>query len=547
MCQFIKLVGALNTYVCLLNGTMACQEVTRFDCVAHTNRLLVIQRIKVDMRSIFDKSVRAVQPDSLVKKAIHVVGNTLIAGDRQYKLNRNCYLIGFGKAVLGMACEAERILGSHLCSGIISVPEGIQEATKDNPSMQPTLDSVLNIIEGAKNNLPDQNAEQAARKIKQVIQNLSSSDLVIVLISGGGSALLPLPLPPVTLEEKCQMVKLLAAAGANIIELNCVRKRFSVLKGGGLAQVAYPAQVVALIMSDIVGDPVDLIASGPTVVNSDSPDAALNIIRKYSLLDKMPASIQADLSTTNNKNMTYEKEALHDSKTFSHVQNLLIGSNLKALMTAREAALSNNYNSVILSCGVEGLVTDVGRMYATLATAVCEDLCSKSAPDKIHEVFHCMKMQYNICDNAEKEMLCAVKNLKNKKGICLIAGGETTVIVKGNGLGGRNQELAMVFARYMNENSKLFPFLDQFHAVFLSAGTDGIDGPTYAAGAFGYMYQIIAATEQNMKPDEFENNNNSYNFYLKLNDGKDLIVVGHTGTNVMDVHILVIEPIENGF
>lgn len=535
-------MSALNN--CLPNGTMALQEVKRFDFVSRTNRLLVMQRIKVDMRSIFDKCVRAVQPDSLLKNAINVVGNTLIAGDREYKLNRNCYLIGFGKAVLGMACEAERILGSHLCSGIISVPEGIQEAMKKNPSMQPLTDSVLNIIEGAKNNLPDLNAEEAARKIKQMIQNLGSSDLVIVLISGGGSALLPLPLPPVTLEDKCQMVKLLAAAGANIIELNCVRKRFSVLKGGGLAHIAYPAQVVALIISDIVGDPVDLIASGPTVVNSDAPDAAHNIIRKYSLLDKMPASIQADLSSTNN--MTYEKESLHNSETFSHVQNLLIGSNMKALMAAREAALSNNYNSVILSCGVEGLITDVGRMYATLATAVCEDLCRKSVPDKIHEVFHCMKKQYNICDDAEEEVLCAVKNMINKKGICLIAGGETTVIVKGNGSGGRNQELAMVFARYMNENSKLFPFLEQFHAVLLSAGTDGIDGPTNAAGALGYMYQFIAAAEHNMKPDEYENNNDSYNFYLNLNDGEDLIVVGHTGTNVMDVHILVIEPTESG-
>lgn len=524
---------------------MAFQEVTRFDFVANTNRLPVIPRIKVGMQSIFDKCVRAVQPDSLLKNAIHVVGNILIAGDRQYKLNRNCYLIGFGKAVLGMACEAERILGNHLCSGIISVPEGIQEAMKKNPSMQLKSDSMLNIIEGAKNNLPDQSAEEAAKRIKQLIQNLGSSDLVIVLISGGGSALLPLPLPPVTLEEKCQMVKLLAASGANIIELNCVRKRFSLLKGGGLAQVAYPAQVVALIISDIVGDPVDLIASGPTVVNSDAPDAALNIIRKYSLLDKMPASIQAHLSTTNDKNMMYEKEALHNSETFSHVQNLLIGSNLKALMTAREAALSNNYNSVILSCGIEGLVTDVGRMYATLTAAVCEDLCRISASDKIHEVFCCMKQQYNVCDGAEEEVLCAVKDMKNKKGICLIAGGETTVIVKGNGLGGRNQELAMVFARHLNENSKLFPFLEQFHAVFLSAGTDGIDGPTDAAGAFGYVYQFSAATEQNIEPDEYENNNDSYNFYLKLNGGEDLIVVGHTGTNVMDVHILVVEPIEN--
>lgn len=524
---------------------MAFQEVCRFNFVVHGRRFPIIQRIKVDMRSLFDKSVRAVQPHNLLRNAIHVKGNTLVVNGTQYQLNNNVYLIGLGKAALGMACEAERIFGNHVCSGIISVPKGIQETMKNNSNMQPKSDSALEILEGAKNNLPDQNAEEAARRIKQLVQNLGSSDLLIALISGGGSSLLPLPLPTITLEEKCQVVKLLTAAGANIIELNSVRKKLSVLKGGGLAQLAYPAQVLAFIISDIVGDPLDLIASGPTVVNSDVPNAAVNIIRKYSLLDKVPASIQTCLSTTCS-NITYQHE-LNDSKMFSHVQNLLIGSNLTAVTAAAEAASNNNYNTVILSSGIEGLVADVGRMYATLATAICKILCNKSTPDEMHEVFRYMKQLYSICDNSEREVLCAVKSMKNKKGICLIAGGETTVIVKGDGLGGRNQELAMIFARHMNENSKSFPFLEQFHAVFLSAGTDGIDGPTDAAGAFGYREQFNAATEQNLKPDEYESNNDSYNFYLKLNGGEDLIVVGHTGTNVMDVHVLVIEPIENNW
>jgi glycerate kinase len=521
---------------------MAFKEVTRFKSAVHTTRFTVIQRIKVDMRSLYDKFVRSVQPDNLLKNTIKVKGNTLIVGDTQYQLNKNSYLIGFGKAVLGMAYEAEKILGNHLCSGIISVPEGIQETLK-NSNIQLKPDSMLKILEGAKNNLPDQNAEEAARRIKQLVQNLGSSDLLIVLISGGGSALLPLPLPPITLEEKCQLVKLLTAAGANIFELNCVRKKLSVLKGGGLAQLAYPAQVVALILSDIVGDPMDLIASGPTVVNTDAPDAALNIVRKYSLLDKVPASIQTCLSTISS-NTVYQSEVVNNSKMFSHVQNILIGSNLTALTTTAAVASSENYNTVILSSRTEGHVADVGRMYATLATAICKALCNKSSLE-IHEVFKCMKQLYIVCDSAEKEVLCAVENIKNKKGICLIAGGETTVIVKGNGLGGRNQELAMVFARLMNEYSQSFPFLEQFHAILLSAGSDGIDGPTDAAGAFGYKYQFNIAKEQNLKPDEYENNNDSYNFYLKLNGGEDLIVVGHTGTNVMDVHILVIEPVVN--
>lgn len=527
---------------------MAFQEVTRFTFATYCSKYSAIQRIKVDMQSIFDKAVRAVQPDNLLKNAIEIKENTLIVSDTKYQLKKNSYLVGFGKAVLGMARETEKMLGNHLCSGIISVPEGIQETMKKNLNMQAMPDSKLEILEGAKNNLPDQNAEEAARRIKQLVQNLSSNDILIVLLSGGGSALLPLPLSPITLEEKCQVVKLLAAAGANIIELNCVRKKLSVLKGGRLAQLAYPAKVVALILSDIVGDPLDLIASGPTVVDSDAPDAALSIIRKYSLLDKVPASIQTCLNTINN-NLICQNEALRDSKMFSHVQNLLIGSNLTAITAAAEAASNNNYNTIILSSGIEGLVADVGRMYAALATAICKALCNKYTPetitDEIHEVFLYMKQLYNVCDNAEKEVLYAVENMKNKKGICLIAGGETTVIVKGNGLGGRNQELAMVFARCMNENSKSFPFLEQFNAVLLSAGTDGIDGPTNAAGAFGYRHQFNAAKEQNLKPDEYENNNDSYNFYLKLNGGEDLIIVGHTGTNVMDVHVLVIKAIVN--
>ncbi|KDR23492.1 glycerate kinase [Zootermopsis nevadensis] len=525
---------------------MASQKVTGYKFLTYSSKYSAIRHIKFDMQSIFDKSLRLVQPDTLLKMAIEVKNDTLIVRDTHYQLNKNCHLIGFGKAVLGMACEAEKILGNHLCSGIISVPKGIREIMK-NPTMQPKPDSILEIIEGAKNNLPDQNAEEAARRIKHLVQNLGSNELLIILLSGGGSALLPLPVSPITLQEKCQVVKLLTAAGANIIELNCVRKKLSVLKGGRLAQLAYPAQVVALILSDIVGDPIDLIASGPTVVNSDAPDTALNIIRKYSLLDRVPVSIQMCLSTINTN--ICQNETLSDSRTFSHVQNLLIGSNLTAITAAAEAASNMNYNTIILSSGIEGLVTDVGRMYATLATVICKALWNTSTPkavcEEVHEVFHCMKQLYAICDNAEEKVLHAMKQMKNKKGICLIAGGETTVIVKGNGLGGRNQELAMVFARNMNENSKSFPYLDQFHAVLLSADTDGIDGPTNAAGAFGYKHQFHAAIEQDLKSDEYENNNDSYNYYLKLNGGEDLINVGHTGTNVMDMHILVIESIVN--
>ncbi|XP_069695442.1 glycerate kinase [Periplaneta americana] len=507
--------------------------VRRFSIMQHH-----VQQIKLDMQSYFEKSVSAVQPDSLIRNAITVKDNVLIVQDRQYPLRKNGYIIGFGKAVLGMARETERILGDNLCTGIISIPEGSQETMKNNANVHSILNSKVKILEGGRNNLPDKNSEEAARQIKKLVEGLNQNDLLIVLVSGGGSALLPLPLPPITLEEKCRAIKLLASAGANINELNSVRKKLSVLKGGGLARLAYPAQVISLILSDIVHDPLDLIASGPTVLNKDSPDIPLNILRKYSLLDKIPASIKQCLNSAHS--VQKGQVDLDNIEKNFNAQNVIIGSNLTAVSAVADAAIHSDYHSVIMSTEIEGLVTEVGKMYATVATSICSVLHGSQCD--LHAVFQSISRQFTIRNKAGEEVLYALHYMKAKKGICLVAGGETTVIVKGSGLGGRNQELAMVFARCMNENAESHPFLNQFHVVLLSAGTDGIDGPTDAAGAFGYGNQFKAASKQNLNPIEYENNNDSYNFYSELNEGEDLVVVGHTGTNVMDVHILVIEP-----
>lgn len=497
-----------------------------------------MQKIKFDLRNMFDASVKAVRPNHLLKKALIVNGTVLKAHNKKYLLNNNVYIVGFGKAVLSMAFEAEHIFEKHLVSGIVSVPEGILGIFKNNSDVQSVPNSILEIIEGAKNNLPDKNANETAHKIKNLVQNLNSNDLLIVLISGGGSALLPLPLPSITLEEKSFVIKLLATAGANINELNCVRKKLSVLKGGGLAEIAYPAQIISLILSDIVRNPLDLIASGPTVLNIDPPDAALKVVHKYSLFDKMPPSVQKCLNCSENQGVK-----LNDSKSFSHVQNVLIGSNLTAVSSLAEAASNMGYSSIVLSTSVEGNVLDIGKLYATLALSICKFLDDASENNnEINTVFQQMNQTFTVNENAEKELSMAIQN--GNKPLCVIAGGETTVVVKGTGKGGRNQELAMIFMKYIHENSKKYPLLEKFDVVLLSAGTDGIDGPTDAAGAFGYGQQYSSAKKQNINPFEYEKNNDSYNFYKLLNGGEDLIVTGHTGTNVMDVHILVINPVK---
>ncbi|KAJ9578723.1 hypothetical protein L9F63_005085 [Diploptera punctata] len=514
---------------------IACKKVTSLRSFSmYQNNM---QKIKLDLRNLFDSSVKAVQPDYLLKKSLLLDGNVLNVRDKKYILNNNVHIIGFGKAVLGMAYEAEKIFGEHLISGIISVPEGIMDTLKNSSNIQHVSNSVLKISEGAKNNLPDKNANETALKIKDLVKNLTSNDLLIVLISGGGSALLPLPLPSISIEEKSFIIKSLAAAGANINELNCIRKKLSVLKGGGLAEIAYPAQVVSLILSDIVDNPLDLIASGPTVLNNDSPDAALNIVNKYSLFEKMPLSVQKCLSFSN-----YNGEKSIGLKNFSHVQNVLIGSNLTAITSIAESANNMDYNSVILSTSVEGNVSDIGKLYATLACSVCKILHEdiKDNNNEINNIIQQIKQTFTVYENAENELHTALQNVN--KGLCIIAGGETTVIVKGTGKGGRNQELAMIFMKHMHDNSQKCPLLKKFDIVLLSAGTDGIDGPTDAAGAFGYGQQYISAKEQNINLFEYEKNNDSHNFYKKLNGGQDLIISGHTGTNVMDVHILVIKP-----
>ncbi|KAK5643223.1 hypothetical protein RI129_007068 [Pyrocoelia pectoralis] len=470
------------------------------------------------LKSIFLKSVSSVKPKELIRKNVKVQDNNLIVNKDIYNVKRPCYLVGFGKAAFDMASEMEEILGNNLKEGVVNVPVGVTKFAKS---------SRISFIEGAYNNLPDENAERGARLIKSLIEKLEVDDLLLVLISGGGSALLPLPKHPLKLMEKLNITASLAKRGANICELNSVRKRLSVLKGGGLGKLAYPTPVVCLIISDIVDDPITSIASGPTVPNLDDSQVAINVLKKYSLYQELPDHALRIL---------HETDTCKATETFPHVHNYVIGSNKIATNAALSQAVALGYQSFVLSTRVQGEVERISKIYAELARQVASLINSNKGERENWKLFlESFRTELNISEFTFNEIINF--NFNSSPGICLIFGGEPTVTVKGKGKGGRNQQLALSFSI---EISKLN--VHPANISFLSCGTDGMDGPTDAAGAFGTSNLVNDAYTQNVNPTQFLADNDSYGFYTKYRHGEYLIRTGHTGTNVMDIHVLIVSP-----
>ncbi|XP_076357489.1 glycerate kinase isoform X2 [Tachypleus tridentatus] len=486
--------------------------------------------MKSDAFKIFSAGVDAVMPKSFISKALKVDNERLIVQDCCYHIANNVYVVGFGKAVAGMARAVEDIIGNHLVEGVISIPEGTTDIMSQNGKrdLLPASDSKILVLEGARHNLPDKNSSAAADCIISLVKKLKATDILLVLISGGGSALFPAPVPPITLDEKIAVIKLLSIRGATIQEMNSVRKQLSVVKGGGLAAMAKSAQVVSLILSDIVGDPLDLIASGPTVRNTDDTSYPLEILKKYNIENEVSQSV---LGVLKKPRKLYEKDIYH-------VQNLLIGTNKQALEAARATAFQCNYYPCVLTTSLQGEAKIVGWAIAYLSV-----MCLELNNLKTIEESKVEKLCAALCVTKSSliELLTTLKACR--KGFCIICGGETTVKVTGQGKGGRNQEMALEYSLQSYYLSS--PRLSSSTSVLLSAGTDGIDGPTDAAGAFGYHELILKALEQGLDPGKYLLNNDSYGFYVKCNGGNDLIKIGHTGTNVMDIQVLLVRTVQD--
>lgn len=402
--------------------------------------------------------------------------------------------------------------------GILSVPVG---ALKTQPKPKSTK---IKVIEGASQNIPDENSLRAAIEIKTKALSLTNDDILLVLITGGGSALLSLPIAPITLEEKSMLIKQLSRAGATINELNTVRIAISQVKGGKLAAMAKNAHhIISLIISDVINDPLDLIASGPTVARQTPSTSPLEILEKFNLLDTLPHSIL---------NVIRKNEENQDIPPINNSDVFLIGNNRVAIEAAMDEARSFNLFPVFLSRQVQGNVVDVSQAFFELAVAVKHFSSSDEFRMRVTGIAKTLSAQSNFIND-----LVAALEATNGAGVCIISGGETTVTVSGDGRGGRNQELALRFTQLCLEanTSSLNDLL------FLSAGTDGIDGNNEAAGALGGS-RILPKSIDSATIQDYILRNDSFTCYRNLFNDRYQITIGHTGTNVMDLMILLIIP-----
>ncbi|CAL1548502.1 unnamed protein product [Lymnaea stagnalis] len=509
-----------------------------------------------EAREIFYHAVSSVLPQQMIWSKLHYNPNTLTltANGLEYKLNSNLYVVGFGKAVLGMARALEDCIGDQIVKGVISVPAGIQQALsqagKQDMLLMPS--TRINVIEGAANNLPDASAHQAALEITEIVKEVGQGDVLVVLVSGGGSALLPAPEPPVSLEDILCLTKLMSRSGASIMDLNTVRKHIDILKGGGLAELAYPAKVISLILSDVIGDPLDFIASGPTVPDSTTPQDVLDLFSKLSITESVPETIlkliQGKVEQTSVGPMSTNTKCARHLMDWSYVQNILVGTNKIACEASCIRSLDFGYLPYILSTELQGEAREVGKWFARLGHCLHIYFQSQNEEELI-KLKALENSLLTLCIAKEKvdeivQLATSVK-MSRKQGICLVAGGETTVNVRGEGKGGRNQEMAVSAAVELDKkSSELVKQRENpsFTSVaFLSAGTDGQDGPTSAAGGVVCIDFVSHAFRSGLKVEDYLARNDTHTLLSKISNGTSLVVTGLTGTNVMDIHVLLVK------
>jgi hydroxypyruvate reductase len=426
--------------------------------------------------AIREAALAAVDPAEAVRRNVRREGDVLYIGRRTYALDdyERIFVVGGGKAGFPMAEAIEEILEGRITAGLVNVKHGhIKEGR-----------GKIEIIE-AGHPVPDESGRRGAERIVGMLGGLSERDLVIVLISGGGSALLTLPASGIALEDVQRLTEELLACGATINEINSVRKHISRIKGGNLARRAYPADVVALILSDVVGNPLDVIASGPTVPDSTSFEEAYHVLIKYNILSRVPPAILRHLESGLAGEI--EETPKEGDEVFSKVYNLIVGSNEIAALAAVAKARELGFNSMLLSTYVEGEAREVAKVFAGIAKEISEKGRPLSPP------------------------------------ACLVAGGETTVTIRGEGKGGRNQELAL---------SAAISIEGWDDVMIVSLATDGTDGPTDAAGAIATGSTVARAREVGLSPEDYLAENDSYHFFQALGD---LLITGPTNTNVNDL------------
>lgn len=438
-----------------------------------------IRRMREDARSIFLAGVRAVQGREAVLRHCRRQGNRLQMADLTVDLDAigSVIVVGAGKATASMAMAVETLMGDRISEGVIAIPYGHREPLTRIRQME------------AGHPIPDENGVAAAYAVLDTVTRAKEGDLVICLLSGGGSALMPLPAEGIGLADKQETSRLLIQCGASIHEINAVRKHLSAIKGGRLAQAAFPARMFTWIVSDVVGDNLDVIASGPTVADRSTYRDVRQIAERYDLLDRLPKAVVERIDA-GCKGLVPETPKSGEP-CFERVHTCIVASNIEALLAAEAEARKRGYHPMILSSRFSG---DTGAA-AAFHLAILQEMLSSGKPIGLPA--------------------------------CILSGGETTVVVRGAGLGGRNQEFVLHAVGHLPEDRPV---------VFFSAGTDGRDGPTDVAGAVADSTSLERARKLGLDPEDFLSRNDSNTFFSRLGDG---VITGNTGTNVMDIRLIL--------
>ena len=437
------------------------------------NRRLVAEHI-------FREGIERVLPDKLISNVIELDDNSLRIGAKNFSIDsiKNIYVIGAGKASALMGLEVEKILGGKISHGHIVVKYGHSCRLK-----------YIEVTE-AGHPVPDKKGFKAAVRTREIAEKAGADDLVICLISGGGSALLPDFPEGSSPDDMMKLGDLLVNCGASIAEINAVRKHLSTIKGGQLARAVYPATLVSLILSDVPGNPLDVIASGPTTPDPTTFRQALDVLEKFNLTNVVPCSILNYIIRGNEGNLPETPKP--GDPVFEKVYNLIVGSNRFALEAARQKALGLNINTLIIDDKLQGDVSSVAEYLVGTA------LNFKNDVDVV-------------------------------KPVCLLFGGETTVNMTGKGKGGRNQHLALLCASLLKNHPGI---------TTLCAGTDGTDGPTDAAGAVVDSETFATSIDKRIDLGTYIRDFDSYHFFKKIGGQ---IVTGPTMTNVMDIIVIIVD------
>jgi glycerate 2-kinase len=450
----------------------------QFSCrtLQETSQGEIVQRVLV-------AALRAVDPAMAIVRHVIRQGDLLTIGDKSWNLNqiKHVWLVGAGKAGAPMAHAVGKILRDVITAGVVIVKEGYAGKTQD---MMPDR---IRILE-AGHPLPDQRGVDATQEIVEILKKAGKDDLVICLLSGGGSALMTSPVKGISLNDLQRTTAGLLACGASIDEINTLRKHLDMIKGGGLAKLAGSAEVVSLVLSDVVGDPLEIIASGPTVADTSYYEDGIHIIERYNIEQKIPPSVMNQLKAGAAGNLPETPKP--SDPLFIRVYNLVVGSNRQAALAGLAEAHACGLNPLLLTTYLQGEARQVGRTFG----AIARQLAGSEHP--------------------------------LPRPACIAAGGETTVVIRGNGMGGRNQELALGAVQEMANLTDI---------LLVTLATDGGDGPTDAAGAVVTGGTLRRARELGLDPDDHLERNDSYHYFSAIGD---LLKPGPTQTNVNDLTFL---------